>query len=1118
MADTVQLRVQLNGADLARTQLKAIDELLDSIRGKRSVQIKIDTNSITRAANQSKKLADNLDKINQGGAAMGGKNGAGGAIDDLGKKADKAAKSTNFLANGVKNVFKMAAWQLSGKAVSAVFKAFSDGLATMKEVDSQLVSIRKVTDLTNSEIEQLTDTAYSLASAYGRTADEVLNASVTFARAGYGDQIEQLSELSLLLQNVGDLQADQASEFLIATDKAYKLNGSYTDLMTVIDGLNEITNRNATDMQKMTEGMTVAGSVFAESGESIETFAALLGTATANTQRSGSEMARGLRTILMNIRQIRGETEDGELIDGESIANASKALKEYANISTMENGQLRKASDVLRELAGRWDELDSVQQSAIAEAVAGKRQANVLTTLMGDWETVEKMISDYVNGAGSAMEENAIYLESWEAKSAQLKATWTEFMSDLVDTDFVKGSLDVASSFIKVLDEIIKTDYNRATDGANEVTSQLQKEIEERNSLIAQGDKLGSQEKIRLEYLKQHVKLLQQQEAEARTHAFNEWQDSVGVGNRNGNVALTRDQMVLRDMQSALTSANTGFAEGSLNAQGYADAIGEIIAQYGDYALTAKDFMADGQNITDTQRQIISTFDAVATAASENSDAIFQYAANVGAAVIANGGTAEEAADAAKAAYDELNGESPEITINTNAEEAVSQVQSAGAAVDAIDGKTANMYVNVHVGGGLGGFGAIGGFAGGTDSAPGGPTLVNEEGPEIIAANGLAWIAGGGRPSVTVVPRGAQVYTASETRNMMRSGAAPANAFPAFKGGTASRQDFLNIYTGSHTTSGQQEKAWRIAEQLLEDLGEHPVRTGANAAASSSGDWTDWGGGGGGPTPPNFEELEKALKETLKNLDLQAELAENQEDFQRAMEIYGQAQSEINNLLEQYRANGYAEDSDEILTLANKGYDYAGKQLKDYDTLRDRLIDALNDLTKATEDANDLAERQEAVDKARESLANAERQRTVRVFNPVTGQWEWVANAGDIQRAQENLKSAEEALRKEQIDQTISALKNADKSSFEDVPIAEALWSLMSGAPGDVQSALLGKWGAAIGGSSHMASAEAVTPFNQGNTNIGTQYNFGNISLTEEQAANMTVKQLADELRVLNIL
>ena len=199
------------------------------------------------------------------------------------------------------------------------------------------------------------------------------------------------------------------------------------------------------------------------------------------------------------------------------------------------------------------------------------------------------------------------------------------------------------------------------------------------------------------------------------------------------------------------------------------------------------------------------------------------------------------------------------------------------------------------------------------------------------------------------------------------------------------------------------------------------------------------------------------------------------------------------------------------------GYDYAHKQLGDYDELQSRLIDSLNALTEATDNANALAERQEAVDKAREALRNAESQRTVRIFNPVTGQWEWVANAADVEKARENLKSAEDALQREQIDQTIDAIKNAKPEDLAGMTLTPAvLDKLFNGTP-EQQSAFLNALNAATGGADYLGSAEGQTAWNQGNS-IGTQYNLNGITLTEAQASGMSIKDLLDMLRGLKVM
>ncbi|MBR3240766.1 MAG: phage tail tape measure protein, partial [Oscillospiraceae bacterium] len=302
MAENIVLSVQLQGADTALAQLTQLDSVVTRLKANRNVKISVNARSLATAANNAQTLNTNLSQVTQNAKTMG-TTGAQ-SVQKTGQAIQKASRNAESFNTGMGNVvLTMAKFRLASAAINVVATGFKDAFAEMKRVDSEMVTIRKVTGYTADEMERLSQNAYSLASKYGRTASEVMAGESVFARAGYTSQIEQLSELSLLLQNVGDLQADDAAKFLIATDAAYKFGGSQEKLMAVVDGLNEITNKHATDMQKMTEGMTVAGSVFAESGESIETFAALLGAATAKTQRSGSEMARGLRTILMNLRQ-----------------------------------------------------------------------------------------------------------------------------------------------------------------------------------------------------------------------------------------------------------------------------------------------------------------------------------------------------------------------------------------------------------------------------------------------------------------------------------------------------------------------------------------------------------------------------------------------------------------------------------------------------------------------------------------------------------------------------------------------------------------------------------------------------------------------------------------------
>lgn len=353
-----------------------------------------------------------------------------------------------YLEQGIRY---LAAYRTLEVVANNVREAFGE----MKDVNTALISVRKTTGMSESDIEKIRKQSYGVAVEYGRTASEYLESVSEFARAGYKERSTELGKISLLTQNVGDVSAESADKMLLAVDAAYKLNGNVAELTNVVNALNNIANKNPTSMQKMADGLQVSASMAKTAGMEISELTALIGTGTAVTQREGAEVARAIRTVIMNITQQKGELEDGTIIDGDSIAKAEKALK-GVNIETkhLVNGveELRNPFDVLDDLEEKWDSLNSVAQNKLLEDLGNKRQANILAGILDSWDMVEKMQTEYFDSANSAIEENILYLEGWEAKSKVVSAKWTEYVSNLADTKVITGSLDALFGVISALD------------------------------------------------------------------------------------------------------------------------------------------------------------------------------------------------------------------------------------------------------------------------------------------------------------------------------------------------------------------------------------------------------------------------------------------------------------------------------------------------------------------------------------------------------------------------------------------------------------------------------------------------------------------------------------------
>ena len=381
------------------------------------------------------------------------------------EKTKRAQESTKTLVDSLAKSFSKEAIALSliYSVISRIKQAVSEAVNDLKEMDKELTTIQIVTGMSDWEKWNMSQDAYAGAKAQGRTATDYLSASERFARAGYRENIAELTQLSLVTQNVGGVTEEVASKFLLAADAAWQLNGNYESLISVLDGVTAVSDQNATDLGKIAEGITITGSAMANAGVSAREFTAMLGVTTATTQRSGSEMARGLRTILYRVRQVKAEFEDGEIVDEEGISNAAKALKEIAHIDVLDdNRHLKDFTEIMTELGKVWKTLTPEEMSKLQDALAGNRNGNVLVSWMNNWDKYEEMLAQFDEAGGSALEKNAIYTESWAAATANLKTSWAELIGNMTENgslfqeiiEGLTGIFDILNAILGPLAEI----------------------------------------------------------------------------------------------------------------------------------------------------------------------------------------------------------------------------------------------------------------------------------------------------------------------------------------------------------------------------------------------------------------------------------------------------------------------------------------------------------------------------------------------------------------------------------------------------------------------------------------------------------------------------------------
>lgn len=345
--------------------------------------------------------------------------------------------------------------RLAHSAISAVIKAFKDALQEMKDVDSQLIVVRKVTDFTSEQLESIREQAYSVGKQYGVTASQYLESVAELSRAGYKEQSADLAELAVKLQIVGDVSQETANKFLIATDKAYQFNGDAQALATTIDQLNEIDNNFATSIQKMAEGMGLVAPVAAQAHVSITELEAAIGTMTATTQRSGSETARALRALFINILgDTTTEIEDGVTWTVDEIQNLQDVLKVYSKDAVeaaQATGELINPMEAIAGLAKSYKDglLTEKELTSMVLGLGGKLRSSYLLALIQNWDMYEEMLQKASESTGSAEKEIERALDSWERKINILQNTWTDFIQKTIDTRTIKDGITLLTKMVE---------------------------------------------------------------------------------------------------------------------------------------------------------------------------------------------------------------------------------------------------------------------------------------------------------------------------------------------------------------------------------------------------------------------------------------------------------------------------------------------------------------------------------------------------------------------------------------------------------------------------------------------------------------------------------------------
>ena len=368
-------------------------------------------------------------------------------------KLDTGLKSTSHAFQGLGTSVASTMKQIVG--FTGVAQMARSALTEMKAMSDELVVYQKVTGATAQELERIRSQSYASGKKYGQSPSDFTASIAEFARAGYGKNASSMADLATKVQLVGDMSAEAASSFLLATDAGYKFGGSVERLNQVINAANVIDNNYATSMSKIAEGMTVIAPLASSMHVSIEQLMAGLGTITAVTQREGTESARALRALFLNIMgDTTTEIEEGVTWSEKEIKTLNDALNKYAKSAVKAaeaSGEVINPMEAIGALAKSYKDglMTEADIMALVSDLGGKLRSSQLMALIQNWGMYEQMLAQIQTDATSADREVDAMSKSWSAKLQNLKTSWTEMVNSRVSEEFIKDALDAGTGFLE---------------------------------------------------------------------------------------------------------------------------------------------------------------------------------------------------------------------------------------------------------------------------------------------------------------------------------------------------------------------------------------------------------------------------------------------------------------------------------------------------------------------------------------------------------------------------------------------------------------------------------------------------------------------------------------------
>lgn len=368
-------------------------------------------------------------------------------------QAEVPLKQTNKLiadfGNTLKNTVK---WEISSNLVHGLESAMSGAVSYAKNLNSSLTDIRIVTGQSTEQMAKFAQYANKAAKDLSTSTRSYADAALIYYQQGDSDAMaKKKAELTIKASNASfDSDAKEMSEYLTAVWNSYQVGSD--QLEHYIDVMASLGAKTATSLEEIATSMQKVAATANTVGVSMEQMSSIISTVSSVTREAPESIGTSYKTILARMGDLKlgGSDEDGV-----TLGTVSSQLDKIGVKVLDANNDLRDMGDIIWDLGEKWQTMNTATKSAVAQAVAGKRQYTQLMALFDNWDMYKENLQISANSDGALEQMANTYAESWEAASKRVQASLEGIYGKLLDDQGFIKVLNITSALLDKVDSLI---------------------------------------------------------------------------------------------------------------------------------------------------------------------------------------------------------------------------------------------------------------------------------------------------------------------------------------------------------------------------------------------------------------------------------------------------------------------------------------------------------------------------------------------------------------------------------------------------------------------------------------------------------------------------------------